>query len=205
MTTTTAQQVLQIVRTAGMVRGRDLAAQDISPTHLQRLYEQGLLQRSGRGVYLPAEANLDANASLAEVALRVPASVVCLLSALQFYGLTTQSPHQVWIALPLRANTPRLDYPPIRVVHLSGEALAAGIEVHGIGTAAVRVYCPAKTVVDCFKFRNKVGLDVALEALRDCWNKRRTTIGFSVDELWNYAKICRVANIMRPYLESITT
>src|SRR5689334_14103214 len=107
MTQTMAQQVLQMVRDAGMVRARDLAAQGISPTHLQRLYEQGLLLRSGRGVYLPIEADLDANASLIEVALRVPTGVVCLLSALQFHGLTTQLPHQVWIALPLRANTPR--------------------------------------------------------------------------------------------------
>lgn len=201
MTQTTAQQVLQIVRDTGMVRARDLTARGISPTHLQRLYEQGLLLRSGRGVYLPAEADLDENASLTEVALRVPAGIVCLLSALQFHGLTTQLPHQVWIALPLRANTPRLDYPPVRVVHLSGEALTAGIEEARVGNATVRVYCPAKTVADCFKFRNKVGLDAALEALRDCWNKRRVT----VDELWHYAKICRVANVMRPYLESITT
>jgi predicted transcriptional regulator of viral defense system len=201
MTQTTAQQVLEMVRDMGMVRARDLAARGISPTHLQRLYEQGLLLRSGRGVYLSAEAELDENASLAEVALRVPAGVVCLLSALQFHGLTTQLPHQVWIALPLRANTPRLDYPPVRVVHLSGEALTAGIEEHPIGKATVRIYGPAKTVADCFKFRNKIGLDVALEALRDCWNKRQATM----DELWRYAKVCRVANVMRPYLESIAT
>src|SRR5579862_7450963 len=125
MTQTVAQQVLQIVREAGMVRARDLVARGLSPTHLQRLYEQGLLLRSGRGIYLPAEADLDANASLAEVALRVPAGVVCLLSALQFHRLTTQLPHQVWIALPLRAYTPRIDYPPVRVVHLSGEAFTS--------------------------------------------------------------------------------
>src|SRR5580700_4314321 len=113
MTQTTAQQVLQIVRDTGMIRARDLAARGLSPTHLQRLYEQGLLLRSGRGVYLPAEAPLDENATLAEVALRVPTGVICLLSALQFHGLTTQLPHQVWLALPLRANTPRLDYPPV--------------------------------------------------------------------------------------------
>ena len=143
MATTSAQHVLDIVRNAGMVRARDLAALGISPTHLQRLYEQGLLVRSGRGVYLSADANLNADASVAEVALRVPAGVVCLLSALQFHGLTTQSPHQVWIALPLRANTPRLDYPPLRVVHLSGEALTEGIETHLIGSTKVRVFCPA--------------------------------------------------------------
>ncbi len=201
METTTAQHVLDIVRNAVMVRARDLSALRISPTHLQRLYEQGLLVRSGRGVYLLAEANLDANASIAEVALRVPSGVVCLLSALQFHGLTTQAPPQVWIALPLRANTPRLDYPPLRVVHLSGEALTEGIETHQIGSTKVRVFCPAKTVADCFKFRNKIGLDVALEALRDTWSKRRAT----VDELWHYAKVCRVANIIRPYLESIVS
>ena len=201
MTQTTAQQVLQIVRDIGMIRARDLEARGISPTHLQRLYEQGLLLRSGRGIYLPAEADLDEKVSLTEVALRVPAGIVCLLSALPFHGLTTQLPHQVWIALPLRAHTPHLDYPPVRVVHLSGEALTAGIEEHVINNVKVRVYGPAKTVADCFKFRNKIGLDVALEALRDCWNKRQA----SMDEIWHYAKICRVANVMLPYLESIAT
>lgn len=199
MKQTTANQVLQFVRQAGIVRARDLAAHGISPSHLQRLYEQGLLQRSGRGVYLPIEADLHENGSLAEVALRVPSGVICLLSALQFHGLTTQSPHEVWIALPLRANTPRLDYPRVRVVHLSGDALTSGIEETKISGVTLRVYDPAKTVADCFKFRNKIGLDVALEALRDCWNKRRVTM----DDLWHYAKICRVANVMRPYLESI--
>lgn len=199
MKQTTAEQVLQLVHDTGMVRRSDLEARGISPRHLQRLYEQGLLLRSGRGVYLPAEADLDENASLAEVALRVPAGVVCLLSALQLHGLTTQLPHQVWIALPLRAHKPRLDYPPVRVVHLSGQALTAGIEERKIGNVTIRVYGPAKTVADCFKFRNKIGMDVALEALRDCWNKRCSTM----DELWRYAAICRVANVMRPYLESV--
>ena len=115
--------MLQLVRERGLLRARDLADSGFSPTHLQRLYEQGLLIRSGRGVYLPAEANLDANGSLAEVALRVPTGIVCLLSALQFHGLTTQLPHQVWIALPPRAHRPVLDYPPLRVVRLSGQAL----------------------------------------------------------------------------------
>ncbi len=149
---------------------------------------------------MPADAPLNENAALAEVALRVPSGVICLLSALQFHGLTTQLPHQVWVAVPLRANTPRLDYPPIRAVHLSGNAFAAGVEEQLIGSSTVRIYCPAKTVVDCFKFRNKIGIDVAIEALRDCWNKRSATL----DELWRYAKICRVANVMRPYLEGIT-
>lgn len=197
--TTTAEQVLQLVRERGLLRARDLAHSGFSPTHLQRLYEQGLLIRSGRGVYLPAEAELDANGTLAEVTLRVPAGVVCLLSALQFHGLTTQSPHQVWIALPPRAHHPRLDYPPVRVIRLSGTAFTEGIEAHIIGGVEVRVYTPAKTVADCFKYRNKIGIEVALEALRDCWQKRAATM----DDLCKYARICRVANVMRPYLESI--
>ena len=201
MTQTTSQQTLDIVGSMGMVRARDLTARGISPTHLQRLYEQGLLRRSGRGVYFIADSELDENSSFSEVALRVPASVICLLSALQFHGLTTQLPSQVWIALPLRAHTPRLDYPPLRVVHLSGDALTEGVEEKRIGNAVVRVYSPAKTVADCFKFRNKIGIEVALEALRDCWGKRLVTM----DDLWHYAKVCRVANVMRPYLESIAT
>ena len=200
MTQTTAQQVLQLVRERGLLRARDLAQSGFSPTHLQRLYEQGLLIRSGRGVYLSADAELDANGALAEVALRVPAGVICLLSALQFHGLTTQLPHQVWIALPPRAHHPRLDYPLVRVIRLSGKALTEGVEMHTIGGIPVRVYTPAKTVGDCFKYRNKIGLDVALEALRDCWRKRAATM----DELWHYAGICRVANVMRSYLESLT-
>ena len=201
MTQTMAQQVLQLVRERVLLRARDLAHHGFSPTHLQRLYEQGLLVRSGRGVYMPAEAELDANGSLAEVALRVPTSVVCLLSALQFHGLTTQLPPHVWIALPSRAHHPHLDYPPVRVIRLSGAALTTGIESHMIAGVPVRLYTPGKTVADCFKYRNKIGLDVALEALRDCLHKRVATM----DELWHYALICRVANVMRPYLESIAT
>lgn len=183
-----------------MVRARDVAARGISPTHLQRLYERGLLLRSGRGVYLPVDADLDESASIREVALRVPGGVICLLSALQFHGLTTQLPPQVWVALPLRVNTPHLDYPTLRVVRLSGEAFIEGVEERSIGGVTVRVYNPAKTVADCFKFRNKVGLDVALEALHDCWRKKRATM----KELWHYAKVCRVSTVMRPYLESLT-
>ena len=201
MIQTAAQQVLQLVRERGLLRARDLAHRGFSPTHLQRLYEQGLLVRSGRGVYMPAEAELDANGSLAEVVLRVPTGVVCLLSALQFHGLTTQLPHQVWIALPPRAHQPRLDYPPVRVIRMSGAAMTEGIESHLIAGVPVRLYTPGKTVADCFKYRNKIGLDVALEALRNCLHKRVA----AMDELWHYAGICRVANVMRPYLESIAT
>ena len=192
-------QILQLVRERGMIRARDLAKYGYSPRHLRRLCEEGLLINSGRGVYLPADAELDSNFALAEVVIRVPSSVICLLSALQFYGLTTKLPHQVWIALPTRAHSPKLDYPPIRMIHLSGEAFTEGIESHQILDVPVRIYTPAKTVADCFKYRNKIGSDVALEALQDCWRKRTATI----DELWRFATICRVANVMRPYLDSL--
>lgn len=200
MAETTTRKVLQLIQDRGILRARDLEAQGISPTHLQRLYERGLLQRSGRGVYLPADAPLSETTSLEEVALRVPSGIICLLSALQFHGLTTQLPHQVWVALPLRANTPRLDYPSLRVVRMSGEALSEGIEEHCMQGGIVHIFSPAKTVADCFKFRSKVGLDVALEALTDCWRKKRVTM----NELWHYAKVCRVSSVMRPYLESLT-
>ena len=197
---TISQQVFELVSRKGMVRARDLSESGISPTHLQRLYEQGLVERSGRGVYYKTDLELDENSSLSEVALRAPAGIICLLSALKFHGLTTQLPSQVWIALPARAHNPNIDWPPVRFVHFSGDSLTLGVEEKSVGSIAVRVYSPAKTVADCFKFRNKIGLDVALEALREVLGKRMAT----VDELWNYAKICRVANVMRPYLESVS-
>jgi predicted transcriptional regulator of viral defense system len=133
------------------------------------------------------------------VARRVPRGVVCLLSALLFHRLTTQLPSDVWLALPPKARRPKAAPVSLRLVHVSGKALTAGVEEHEIEKVRVKIYSPAKTVADCFKFRNKVGQDVALEALRECWRERKATM----DELWRYAKICRVANVMRPYLESL--
>jgi predicted transcriptional regulator of viral defense system len=122
------------------------------------------------------------------------------LSALRFHELTTQAPFEVWLAIDEKARLPKVDYPPIRIVRFSGKSLEFGIQEHRIEGVAVRVYSPAKTIADCFKYRNKIGLDVALEALRDCWQERRAT----TDELWAAAKVCRVANVMRPYMESLT-
>ena len=131
--------------------------------------------------------------------LRVPHSVVCLLSALLFHGIGTQLPPDVWLAVERRAARPASMNPQLRVVRMSGKAFSAGIEERLIEGVTVRVYCPAKTVVDCFKFRNKVGLDVALEALRDGWRSRK----LKMSELVHYAKLCRVDKVMRPYLESL--
>lgn len=154
--------------------------------------------RTGRGLYVVADAEISAHHGLAQACKRVPHGVICLLSALQFHELGTQIPHAIWMAVDRRAARPRMDYPPPRIVRFSGQALTADIEEHKIEGVRVRVYSPAKTVADCFKYRNKIGLDVALDALRNCRAQKKC----SNDELWRYAKICRVANVMRPYLEA---
>lgn len=194
------QAALDLVRERGMVRPRDLAARDIPRDYLDRLYRRGLIDRVARGLYAWPDADLGEHQTLAEAARQVPRGVVCLLSALAFHDLTTQIPHEVWLALPPKAWLPQVEYPKLRVFRFSGRALTEGIEEHDIEGTAVHVYGPAKTVADCFKFRNKVGLDVALEALRDCWRKRLCTM----EALWEAARVCRMTNVMRPYLESLT-
>ena len=163
------------------------------------LHRRGLLERVGRGIYAAKESKVTENHSLAEVAKRVPHGVLCLLSALRFHQMTTQLPHEVWLAIGFKARSPKPDGLVLRVVRFSGKALTSGIEEHIIEGVPVKIYNPAKTVADCFKYRNKIGLDVALEALRDCKKQRRATM----DDLWRFAKVCRVANVMRPYLESL--
>jgi predicted transcriptional regulator of viral defense system len=190
---------LQLVKQQGMVRPRDLAERDIPPDYLDRLFRRGLIDRVARGLYAWPEAEVTEHHSLAEAARQVPRGIVCLLSALRFHGLTTQSPHEVWLALPPKAWSPRVQYPRLRIMRFSGPALNEMVEDHPIEGVHVKVYSAAKTVADCFKFRNKVGLDVALEALRDCWRARRATM----DEIWAAARICRMTNVMRPYLESL--
>lgn len=152
-----------------------------------------------RGVYRLADLPEPSQPDLLVVASRVPQAVICLISALFFHGLTTQTPHEIYIALPRRTRRPRLAHPPLRVFHVTGPASVRGIETHVSDGIAFRVYSPAKTVADCFKFRNKLGLDVALEALRDYRRKYRG----GMDELWRHAKLCRVAHVMRPYLEAL--
>ncbi len=193
-------RVLELARQAGILRPRDLDAEGVPREYLRRLVIEGLLDHPGRGIYVAAGLKPTPNHSLAEACKRVPHGVVCLLSALQFHELTTQAPFEVWLTIGEKARLPKVDYPPLKIMRFSGAALEEGIEEHRIEGVTAKVYTPAKTVADCFKYRNKIGLDVALEALRDCWKKRRATM----DELWQAAKTCRVANVMRPYLESIT-
>ena len=193
------RRVLDIVRRTGVLRARDLSAYDIPREYLSRLLERGLLKRVGRGLYVLPDVEATEHHTLAEAGKRVPQGVVCLLSALQFHGLTTQAPFEVWLAIEAKAWRPRVDYPPLRIVRFSGAAWESGVEEHIIEGIAVKVYSPAKTVADCFKYRNKVGLDVALEALRDCRRQHKCTHS----DLLRFAQVCRVNAVMRPYLEAI--
>lgn len=192
-------QTLKLAQERGIVRPRDLKAHGIPGTYLNRLAARGLLVRIDRGLYALPNYTVTEFHSLAEATRRVPAGVVCLLSALRFHGLTTQNPFEVWLALDAMARVPKSSGLALRIVRLSGASLGSFVEEHVIEGVPVRVYSAAKTVADCFKFRNKIGLDVALEALRDCWQQRKATM----DEFWEAAKADRVANVMRPYIESL--
>ena len=197
---TLEQTVLALAERQPLLRARDLTAQALPTVVLSRLVAAGKLERVARGVYsLPGRA-LSEHRSLAEVALRAPRGVVCLLSALRVHGIGTQAPFEVWLAIPPHTPTPRLDQPSLRVVRMSGPALTDGVEPIDIDGVRVPVFNANKTVADCFKYRNKIGVDVALEALRDGWAQRKLTM----DALWHYAAVNRVANVMRPYLESVT-
>ncbi len=197
---TSSEAILNLARRRGLIRPRDLKPMGLPRVALTRLVRRGALTRVGRGLYALPERSISEHTALAEVAHKYPQGIICLLSALRFHELTTQSPFEVWLAVPNKARAPRMDYPPLRIVRFSGPALSEGIEEHIIDGVPVRVTSVAKTVADCFKFRNKIGLDVALEALREAWRERRV----NMDELWRFARVCRVTNVMRPYLESLT-
>jgi len=192
--------ILDMARRQGLLRPRDVEARGFSRMALSTLARQGKLTRLCRGLYALPDRSVSEYATLAEVASKHPNALVCLLSALQFHGLSTQSPFEVWLAIANKARAPKMDYPPLRIVRFSGDALTAGVEEHQVDGVTVRVTNVAKTVADCFKYRNKIGLDVALEALREAWNAKRV----KMDDLWRCAQVCRVANVMRPYLEALT-
>ena len=200
-TTTHERQVLRLARARTLLRARDVTQHGLPTITLTRLVQAGKLERVARGLYGVPGAKTSEHRSLAEVSARVPKGVVCLLSALRVHEIGTQAPFEVWIAIPQHMVTPRLDQPAIRVVRMSDDALADGVERRTIDGVKVPVFNAARTVVDCFRFRNKIGLDVALEALRDGWRQSK----FTMDDLWRYATRGRVANVMRPYIEAITT
>jgi predicted transcriptional regulator of viral defense system len=193
------QAVIKAFDQVSVLRPRDLDALRVPRAVFSDLVSEGILYRSGRGIYGLVEREITEHHSLVEVAKRIPHGVICLLSALTFHELTTQNPPSVWVALDRKARKPTVDYPPVRVVRFSGEALAAGVERHAIEGIEVPVTSLPKTIADCFKYRNKLGLDMALEALRDAWQQKR----LNLDQLWHYAKICRVTNVLRPYLDML--
>ena len=195
---TKRDQILRMFKTSNILRPRDVEAVGVSRTYLNKLQAGGVLDRPSRGLYVLADDEPTEQRSLVEVARRVPQGVICLLSALQFYGLTTQAPFEVWLAVGTGARAPKLDSPALRVVRFFGTAFTFGVQKHQLEGVAVRIYSPAKTVADCFKYRNKIGIDVALEALRDCLRQKQA----SRDEIWEAAKTCRMTNVMRPYLEA---
>jgi len=198
-TTKPIERAMQYVRRKGIVRPRDLEALGIPREYLLRHYRQGKLSRTGRGIYTLPDAAVTGRHSYAEVAKRVPEAVLCLLSALTFHELTTQSPAAVWIALGKGARKPAILSPSLRVVRLTEPSLSEGVEKHTVEGVSVRVYSAAKTVADCFKFRNKIGLDIAIEGLKDCLRQKKATI----NDIHRYAKICRVSNVIRPYMEAL--
>ena len=200
MTTTKPfERTMQYVRQHGIVRPRDIEAIGIPREYLLRLHGQGKLSRIGRGIYSLPDAAVTERHTYAEVAKRVPEAVLCLLSALAFHEITTQSPASVWIALGKGARKPAILSPSLRVVRLTEPSLSEGVEEHTVEGVPVRVYSAAKTVADCFKFRNKIGLDVAIEALKDSLRQKKATI----NDIYHYAKICRVCNVIRPYMEAL--
>ena len=193
------REVLDLAQSKGVLRARDLAARGYPRSALSRLMKKGFLQRLSRGLYSVVQAEITEHQTLTEVAKTYPDAVVCLLSALLFHNLTTQLPRRVWLAVDNKAWAPRKGPVRFEVVWLTGRSFSEGIEIHDIHGVPVRVYNPAKTVADCFKFRNRVGTDVAVEALRETLRERRATPA----EIIRYAKTCRVTNVIRPYLEAL--
>lgn len=193
------QRALRLIERLGIVRPMELEAHGVSRAQLTRLVEEGLVRRQGRGLYVAARHAPSEAHSLVQVAKRVPDAVFCLLTALRFHDLTTQAPAEVWIALPEKARRPRIDHPRLRVARFSGAALAEGVEQHRVEGVAIRVTSAAKTVADCFKYRNKIGIDVAVEALRDFSRKHSG----GANDLARFARICRVSRVMQPYLDAI--
>lgn len=195
---TLKDRAITVARERGIARARDFDAAGIPRAYLRRLQDEGLLVRMGRGLYQLADAEWSESHSLAEAARAVPHGVICLLSALRFHELTTQLPHQVWMLIGHKKWAPKNPPVSLRIIRATGDALTAGVERHTIEQVEVPITNPAKTVADCFKYRSQVGLDVAIEALRDCLRSRRAT----VDDIWHFAAIDRVQNVMRPYIEA---
>ncbi len=199
MALTQSQRILELAQRQPLLSAADVRARGWSPQLLVKLEQGGKLQRVNRGLYSLPDSPITEHQSLIEVCRRVPKAVVCLLSALQFHEIGTQLPFEVWIALPEATQTPALDNPALRIARLRGDAYSEGIETLVEHGSAIRVYSVAKTLTDCFKFRHKVGLDVALEALKDAWQQRK----IDMNQVTHFARINRVEKVMQPYLETV--
>jgi len=198
MSQSNADRLLALAEERGILRTNEVEAEGIPRQSLSRLVDRGKLVRIGRGLYQRSDHEVTAQHSLAVAAKRVPHGTVCLLSALRFHDLTTQNPLDVWLAIDHKAREPTVDALSLRIVRMSGEARTEGVQEHEIEGVTVPIYEAAKTVADCFKYRSRVGLDVALEALRDYHEQ-----GGSIDTLWHYAEVCQVRTVIRPYMEAI--
>ncbi len=199
MTSSKLEQAVTLAKERGVLTSKDLESHGIPRQYLHRLEQVGLVERTSRGIYTCIEGDITEYHSYVEVCKRINHGVLCLATALRFHELTTQSPWQVWLAIPHKARRPQVQYPSLRLFYMSGLSFTSGIEEHEFEGATIRVFNVAKTVADCFKFRHKIGIDVAVEALKEYWFERRGTI----DELCHYADICRVHNVMRPYLHML--
>lgn len=183
----------------GVIKTGMAKRKGIDPKTLRQMRDAGILVQESRGIYRLADLPTISNPDLALVTLRVPYAVICLLSALAFHELTTQIPYKIYIAVPRGNKVPEVDYPPVDVTTLSGKSYSAGIETQIIDGVHVSVYSKEKTIADCFKFRNKIGLDIAIEAMKDYFQQPRPNI----QKLMEYAEINRVGKIMRPYIEAL--
>jgi predicted transcriptional regulator of viral defense system len=183
----------------GIMRMAKAVQVGIHRNTLYAMRDAGVIEQLSRGLFRLADTPPLANPDLVAVARRVPSGVICLISALALHDLTTQIPHEVWLAVPRNSEPPRVDYPPIRVFRFANQAFAAGIETRDMEGTKVKVYSREKTLADCFKYRNKIGLDTTVEALKRYKQQGR----INADSIFRYAQTCRVANIMRPYLEAV--
>ena len=193
-------RILSFLRENQIIRPRDLKEINVDRYYFYQLVDEGKIRKIRRGLYTLPDTEFSEFRDFAEVSKHQPESVICLLSALQFHEITSQSPADVWIAIRHKDRPPKINNIPLRVTRMSGKAFEMGIEVHDIDSVPVQIYSLEKTIADCFKFRNKIGKGVSIEALNDFIRNDRG----SLDTLWRYAKICRVQSLMRPYLEAFT-
>lgn len=197
---TAMESALRVFKKNKVMRSTQIFAQGIQPRTLYQMRDDGLLVQEGRGLYRLADEQIWSDPDLALVSLRIPKGVICLISALYFHQVTTQIPHEVYVALPKDSEKPRIQHPPTRFFRISPEPFKAGIEKYTIDNVDVKVYSVAKTIADCFKFRNKIGMDVALEALQEGLRQKRC----APEQILRFARINRVERIMLPYLEALT-